>query len=203
MIYLYVKKCSHCDKKYFGKTYAKDPYSYSGSGLHWRRHLKYHKASFETLQIWKFTSQSEATEFALLYSSENNIATSLDWFNLREENALDGNPKGNVPVNKGKPSKLKGMTYEEIYGDAALELRNKRSKSNKKRGARSEETKQKISRTRKDRIASKEIEIVLPPLRPQNLQKANEKIMCPHCSKVGSRANMIRWHFSKCKHFLS
>lgn len=32
--YLYLKKCSHCDLMYFGKT-VQDPYKYKGSGVAW------------------------------------------------------------------------------------------------------------------------------------------------------------------------
>lgn len=203
MIYLYVKKCTHCNKRYFGKTYSKNPYSYSGSGLHWRRHLKHHNSSFETIEVWSFISQKEATDFAESYSMQNNIVELDEWFNLIVENALDGNPIGNIPWNKGKQSNLKGMTYEEIHGqETAQNLKMLRSLSNKRRGPRSDETKAKISETRKNRIKDGTIAKVCPPLRPQNLEKANERVECPHCHKIGSRSNMKRWHFDKCK-FLS
>jgi len=200
MIYLYVKKCSHCDKKYFGKTYAKDPYSYSGSGVHWKRHLKAHDAFHQTIQIWKFLSQAEATHFAEKFSSYNNIVESSEWFNLIPENALDGNPKGNVPWNKGRETSLKNMTYEEIYGkDKAIELKAMRSKSNKKRGSREQNTKDKISVTRKKRIGEGTIKIVPPPIRPQNLNKAMRKVKCDHCDIIASYSNIKRWHNNKCK----
>lgn len=37
---LYIKKCSHCDVKYFGKTTSDDVENYKGSGKKWKNHLK-------------------------------------------------------------------------------------------------------------------------------------------------------------------
>lgn len=30
----------------------------------------------------------------------------------------------------------------------------------------------------------------------------NQTVQCPHCSKLGQKANMMRWHFDKCKSLL-
>lgn len=34
---------------------------------------------------------------------------------------------------------------------------------------------------------------------PVASEVAKRKIHCPHCSKIGNTANMIRWHFDNCK----
>lgn len=47
---LYIKQCSHCDLKYFGKTILEDIQTYKGSGIRWQRHLKKHNA--ESVHLW-------------------------------------------------------------------------------------------------------------------------------------------------------
>jgi len=41
VVHLYVKQHSITKLKYFGKT-IQDPIKYSGSGVHWKKHLKKH-----------------------------------------------------------------------------------------------------------------------------------------------------------------
>ena len=42
MFYLYIKTHSKTGLKYLGYTQKKDPFSYTGSGTYWKRHLKKH-----------------------------------------------------------------------------------------------------------------------------------------------------------------
>lgn len=95
------------------------------------------------------------------------------------------------PWNKGKTSNSKGKTYEEIYGEKkAIELRASRSKSNLARGSRAEETKNKISLTRRSKHQKHEL-IFTPP--------KQDLITCPHCGKITNYGNAHRWHLDKCK----
>ena len=95
------------------------------------------------------------------------------------------------PWNKGKISKSKGKTYEEIYGEKkAVKLRASRSKSNLARGGHTEETKRKLSISHKRMF----IEGRTKPSPPQTL------LTCPHCGKITTHGNAMRWHFHKCKH---
>jgi len=96
MITLYVKTHRDTGLKYFGKTMKDDPISYKGSGKYWLNHLKKHGSNFDTEIIGVYELEEEAMEIALKFSKENNIVESDEWANLREENALDGHPKGIV-----------------------------------------------------------------------------------------------------------
>jgi len=87
--YLYIKQHKDTGLKYFGKT-TKDPFSYSGSGKHWRRHIKVHGENIETLWYQLFTDENELVNYALKFSKENNIVESKEWANLKNENGLDG-----------------------------------------------------------------------------------------------------------------
>jgi len=90
-IHLYVKQCSHCGLKYFGKT-TKDYLKYKGSGHHWLRHIKLHGSDkVQTIEAWTFDTQSEAYKFAMDFSFKNDIVESKEWANLIPENGLDGN----------------------------------------------------------------------------------------------------------------
>jgi hypothetical protein len=44
---LYIKQCSHCDLKYFGKSVRRDIEDYEGSGIKWKNHLKKHEANIQ------------------------------------------------------------------------------------------------------------------------------------------------------------
>jgi len=107
-IYLYVKQCPHCGLKYFGKT-EQDPYTYNGSGKMWIPHIKKHKVTPKTIELYEFSDKEEAKKFAINFSKENRIVESKEWANLIEEDALCG---GSRPYNKEankKNSKLGGF----------------------------------------------------------------------------------------------
>jgi hypothetical protein len=93
MIYLYIKTHRVTGLKYFGKT-VRDPLTYRGSGLLWRRHIAKHGNDVDTEIIGQFESQEECTEVALKFSLDNNIVESDQWANLRMENGSDGAPVG-------------------------------------------------------------------------------------------------------------
>jgi hypothetical protein len=94
-IYLYIKQCSHCNLKYFGKT-IQDPFKYKGSGKHWRNHLKKHAAYPVNIELYSFESLEQANIFAISFSEENNIVKSKNWANEIIETALDGGVLGHV-----------------------------------------------------------------------------------------------------------
>lgn len=91
MIYLYIKQHSITGLKYFGKTTKVNPMEYNGSGLKWKRHFNKHGKEFiQTLEVYGFDSQDLCTQFALKFSTDNNIVESEEWANLIPENGLDG-----------------------------------------------------------------------------------------------------------------
>ena len=93
-IYLYIKQCTHCGLKYFGKTTNENPY-YLGSGKYWLRHLKLHgRKNIINIEIYTFDNENEAKAFALMFSEYNCIVESKLWANIIIENAVDGAPTG-------------------------------------------------------------------------------------------------------------
>lgn len=93
-IYLYEKQHSITGLKYFGCT-CKDPYTYTGSGSKWLKHLKNHgKDHVITINVWEFADYKECSLFALKFSLDNDIVESEDWANLVIEYGGKYVPKG-------------------------------------------------------------------------------------------------------------
>jgi len=64
----------------------------------------------------------------------------------------------------------------------------------------SDEAKNKIKETLRDRIITQEHrERIANSLRG----KPKEIVSCPHCNKIGAIGIMKRWHFSNCKNILT
>lgn len=94
--YLYVKVHKITGLMYFGKTTKKNPLNYLGSGKHWKRHINKHGIeNVETVWVSEpFTDKDDLEDFSLFFSDFFDIVNSKEWANLREENGIDGAPKG-------------------------------------------------------------------------------------------------------------
>jgi hypothetical protein len=80
IIYLYVKTHSKTGLKYLGKT-TKDPYTYTGSGIDWKAHIKEHGNEHTTEIIQECQSNQELNEWGRYYSNLWNVAESIEWAN--------------------------------------------------------------------------------------------------------------------------
>lgn len=83
-----IKQHNKTGLKYFCKTTRKDPIKYKGSGIAWNNHLKQHGKDITTTWYQLFTNIDELVEFAMIFSSKNNIVESVEWANLIPENGL-------------------------------------------------------------------------------------------------------------------
>lgn len=89
--YLYIKQHTITGKLYFGKTTKKNVEKYTGSGIHWGRHINLHdKDKVATLWYCLFTDIDNLVETALKMSEIMNITESDDWLNFKPESGLDG-----------------------------------------------------------------------------------------------------------------
>lgn len=89
--YLYLKE-SPKGLKYLGKT-IKNPNTYSGSGLVWKRHLKKYNFSNEditTTILFETTSKEELKEMGIFYSKKFNIVENKVFANLIDEEGQGG-----------------------------------------------------------------------------------------------------------------
>lgn len=126
MIYLYVKTHNKTGLKYFGKTTKKDPLKYKGSGIYWKKHLKKYGNDISTEIIASFANEEECTKFALTYSEKYDIVNSPEWANLKEENGLDGSPKG-VKFSEEHKEKIRQSRYGKCFNDFDETTRQKMS----------------------------------------------------------------------------
>lgn len=162
LIILYVKTHRVTGLKYFGKTTKDDPYSYKGSGKHWRRHLIKHGYDVETEIVSVFENVDEATKFALQFSEENNIVNSKEWANLIPENALDGGHVGPNPhhseVMRGRKvsEETKRKMSEAAKGKVYSKERRENISKGKKGKLHSKEHCENISKGKKGKVQSKE-----------------------------------------------
>ena len=102
LIYLYIKTHNKTGLKYLGKT-TSDPYTYNGSGVIWKTHLKKHGYDITTEVIFQTSDKLLFKETALEYSKKFNIVESNDWANLTFEEGQGGATYGN----KGKKHTVK------------------------------------------------------------------------------------------------
>jgi hypothetical protein len=126
---LYIKRCSHCDLKYFGKTTRDDIEIYSGSGIRWSRHLEKHNA--KAIHLWDsdWYYDTSIKRFAIKFSRINKIVERKDWANLSEENGIGGGDPG--PVGRKKISDtLNSVEWKNTIGKSA---RKKQGNSLKKK----------------------------------------------------------------------
>ena len=83
-IYLYVKTHNQTGLKYLGRT-SQDPYSYIGSGVYWRKHLRKYGNDVLTEIIKQCNTIQEIKELGLYYSNLWNVVESDEWANLKPE----------------------------------------------------------------------------------------------------------------------
>lgn len=208
--FLYVKKCGHCELRYFGMTTTKDITKYQGSGTLWKAHLKKYRCrkQVETIFFELFTDKEDCVEFATFLSEFADIVKSPCWANLIIEDGLNN---GLSSPNITAATKRK-MSDSHTGSKHSLERRRNISKSLTGK-PKSPEHRQKNSESQKSRKnspdrgkriseANKGRETTLEWR--QNLSKSlkgksKSKIMCPHCDKIGASGIMKRWHFDKCK----
>ena len=89
-IYLYVKTHSKTGLKYLGKT-TKDPYTYLGSGVYWKAHLKEHGEEHTTEILRECKSNKELNEWGRYYSKLLNVVENKEWANRIPETGGGGN----------------------------------------------------------------------------------------------------------------
>jgi len=208
--FIYIKKCGHCDLKYFGMTTKLDPIKYKGSGTFWMSHLKKHKCRDKVITLFyrRFTDQRKCVRFSILFSKIANIVNSDKWANLIIEDGLNnGVSSPNIT-----PDIRKRMS-ESHFGSKHTEERKKNISESLAGKSKSPEHCRKNSESQRNRKDS--------PDRGRKISEANKgrktsdewrhnlslalkgkiksKTICPHCQKEGASGIMKRWHFDNCK----
>jgi len=156
--YLYVKTHRKAGLKYLGITSKIDPYSYSGSGTRWTRHLKKHGYDFTTTVIGTFTNKRDLKRVGLFWSTVWDVIKSPEWANLTEEAGYGGPSRlgipvppqvkrriikscsGKIPWNKGKIGIYSEETLQRMRKPKSEEAKRNISAAALKRPPRSKET---------------------------------------------------------------
>jgi len=146
MIYLYKKTHLDTGLMYLGKTIS-DPFIYKGSGLHWKRHLKYHGNRVKTEVLRECVDDEEICKWGLHYSKIWDVVKSNEWANLIEENGKGGSAKGR---------KVSEETKRKISESHKGKKRTEESKRKMSGRKVSEETKRKLSAAQKGKKLSEE-----------------------------------------------
>jgi len=156
--------------KYFCKTAdLRNVYNYKGSGLYWKKHLNKHGKDVTVGVMGFYTDYQRCRDAALKFSQENDIVNSDAWANLVLENGTDGALNGSDNPFYGKkhtPEMTEHLRQQKIGKSvnkgayrspenrakisASLKGRKNPAVSKALTGRKlSEETKQKLSESRK------------------------------------------------------
>jgi len=181
---LYIKECSHCKLKYFGKSTLEDIEKYQGSGVYWQKHLKKHNA--KSMHVWnsEWFYDTSIIDYGLYLSKQLNIVESKEWANLKEEIGLDGGDPGFI--GRAKISE----TLKEFYKTKEGMI----SRQN---------TALKISNIMQDKewketTGVQRIEKQLSTKKSKDYKEKNSR-KCKHCGWYGDIGNYNKLHGKKCK----
>lgn len=89
-IYLYKKTHNITGLKYLGKTTAKNPHKYKGSGHYWKSHINIHGYNVTTEILKECSTIEELQQWGRYYSELWDVVNSKEWANLKPEEG-DGN----------------------------------------------------------------------------------------------------------------
>ena len=117
MIYLYKKTHKVTGLKYLGKT-TRDPFSYMGSGVYWRRHLKKHGNDVDTEILYETIDKEEFKQKGLYYTKLWNVVESDEWANLKPETGDGGS---GIMTNESKEKIRRYQKNNKVWTKKALE----------------------------------------------------------------------------------
>ena len=191
--WLYIKQHNVTKLKYFGKTTAKDPYKYPGSGVYWKRHLKVHGRDITTLWVQLFNDKVSLIEYATRFSKNNRITESHEWANLTDENGTDGTSQ--IGSKNGR--------FNKTVSD---ETRKKISKANTGKTSGFSWWNNGVTSVFalvapvgwiKGRLVERLSDDV-KSIRKKYL-KPRDKLICVHCKKEFDSSSFTRYHGEKCR----
>lgn len=206
--FLYIKQHTVTGKLYFGKT-TRNPEKYLGSGKYWKLHIKkYGKKYVTNLWYCLFLDEKECKDFAIQFSTQNNIVNSKEWANLKQE-TLDGgwdyvNDSGlngglfhNNKINaKDRNNNSVGRIdkYDERFKTGELVplcLGNKYPDQQGKATAFITLTGESLGKVDINDKRWKSGEICSPN-KYRHINSLISKIKCPHCSLITDKAHLTR-----------
>jgi hypothetical protein len=192
--FTYLIHCTVTDQYYYGSRYGKrcHPSSlwtsyYTSSKVVKQLILEHGKDAFTVSVRKTFKTAEEARKWESKFLNKVKAAQSDKWLN--QHNADEKFYCKGHHGNKGKPL---SEDRKKKIGDA---------QRGQKRNSRSDETKQKISKSRIGTCHSEETKQKMSAVR-KGVTKTLNLVVCPHCNKSGKGGNMTRYHFDNCQTLL-
>jgi len=199
IIYLYKKTHQVTGLKYLGKT-TKDPYTYLGSGLEWKSHLKEFGKFIDTEIIKECHSKEELSEWGRYYSKLWNVVDSVEWANKIPETGGSDSGKnhpcyGRKNLRVAELNSLRSVDKHPMYGtkNPQLSARNSTNVGDKNPMF------GKVSAMRGKKNPKLSELNSLKTGKNNPMCKPEYQIMCKHCGKITSKGNHVRWHGNNCK----
>jgi len=203
MYKLYLKEHNKTGLKYLGYTKKEDAHKYTGSGVHWKRHIAKHGYDVTTTVLFETECKNELKEKGIQLSQKYGVIDNPEFANLKTEEGVSGEYGQIARKKMSESAKKRGAPVGAFTSEKVAELnrktwqdpeiRKKRSEGiskalkGKKRAPRSEEFKRLMSEKLKGRSYGK------------GLKHNLKAVTCPHCNKEGKGPNMTRYHFDNCK----
>ena len=217
-IYLYKKTHNQTGLKYLGKTTAKDPYKYKGSGDYWIPHIKKYGYDVTTEIIKECQTTDEIKHWGLYYSELWNIVDERDengkktWANLKPE-AGDGNDSETATaINL---SRVASGTHPFLGGEVARSAQLKLVETGKHHFLGGGHVRKQLREGRHPwqgpennlmRVQNGTNPFVGGDINKKMLENgthsSQHKWTCPYCGKHGAGKGVYtRFHGAACKHY--
>lgn len=207
---LMIKTHNKTGLKYLCYTQKEDHESYTGSGKHWKRHIKEHGYDVKTELIFQSERYDEFQKVAREYSSKYNVVNDTSWANLRIEDGDGGDTVSSKRwITNGSEDKYypKDQSLPDGWKNGRSNCVFNNPDKQKQFSAKADNTirANSIKQAWKDgKFAKRKSHGGSPHSqetkdRLSELAKQRRKIVCEHCKKMLSSAMYSRWHGEKCK----
>jgi len=183
MIYLYKKTHNITGLKYLGKT-ERDPHTYKGSGVYWKRHIKKYGYDVTTEILFQTNDKEKFKEIGLYYSALWNVTESNEWANFMPES---GTGVDSESAKRENVKRIKNGTHNFLGGEIGGNNSRKRIVDGTHPFLDSNIQRNNSIKSNTKRIDNGTHNFLL-------------KWKCTYCNKEGqNKTNYIRWHGDNCK----
>jgi hypothetical protein len=199
---LYIKTHSVTGLKYLGFTAKEDAHKYTGSGFHWRKHLKVHGKYYTTEILLETDDLQLIREQGTHYSQLWDIVKSDHWANEKPETGPGVIPtpamvqkqletkRQNGTLNVNTPESVARAKRTRELNNTTLKnpvIADKMRATKQKNGTLNANTPETVAKTKASKAARGIV------------NGKNPDLECLHCHKVISLGNHNRWHGDRCK----
>jgi hypothetical protein len=202
MFKLYVKTHSITGIKYIGFTAKQNAHKYTGSGFHWKAHLKVHGNHYTTDIILETTDIQVIRDQGLYYSNLWDVVESAAWANQKPKSGPGVIPT-RAMIEKQLATKLLNGTLNANTPASVLKAKLTREKNNTSMSNPIIREKMLATKVKNGTLDSNTLETIAKSKASKAakgiINGKNPIVECQHCHKVISLGNHNRWHGDNCK----